>query len=150
MVPLPKNGSSTTSPGRAGSQDDPVEQRFRLLGGMGFLAVRCEPFAAGADRQQPIAAHLQVIIQGLHGVVVEGVARCWGVAAQIRVSWALVKRTPRKFGIGLVLIQTTSFRIQNPRSCRIVPTRKILWYVPITHRLPVSFSRRRPAQARIG
>ncbi len=32
--------------------------------------------------------------------------------AQISVSWALVKRRPRKFGIGLVLRQMTSFRTQ--------------------------------------
>jgi hypothetical protein len=48
------------------------------------------------------------------------------VLAQIRVSWALVKRTPRKLGIGLVFIQTTSFRIQKPKSCMIAPTRKML------------------------
>ena len=41
--------------------------------------------------------------------------------AQIRVSWALVKRTPRKLGIGLVLIQAMSLRIQKPRSCRMAP-----------------------------
>jgi len=31
------------------------------------------------------------------------------------------------FGMGLDLRQTTSFRIQNPRSCRVAPTRKMLW-----------------------
>src|SRR5579862_5414254 len=40
---------------------------------------------------------------------------------------ALVKRRPRKLGIGLDLRQTTSLRIQNPRSWSRVPTRKMLW-----------------------
>ena len=42
------------------------------------------------------------------------------------VSWALVKRRPRKFGIGLVLRHTTSLSSQNPRSCNWAPIRKIL------------------------
>src|SRR3546814_8204773 len=43
---------------------------------------------------------------------------------QISVSCALVKRLPRKLGMGLDLRQTTSLRIQNPSSCKAEPTRK--------------------------
>ena len=51
----------------------------------------------------------------------------WSREAQISVSCAFWKRRPRKFGIGLVLRQTTSLRIQKPRSCISAPTRKMLW-----------------------
>ena len=46
--------------------------------------------------------------------------------AQIKVSCALVKRVPLKFGIGFFLFQMTSFKIQKPKFCITVPTRKIL------------------------
>ena len=45
------------------------------------------------------------------------------IEAQIRVSCALVKRVPLKFGIGLALRHTISLRIQKPMSWRIAPTR---------------------------
>ena len=41
-----------------------------------------QPLAAGADREQPVGAHLQVVVAGLQGVVVEGVALGVGVAAR--------------------------------------------------------------------
>ena len=71
-------------------------------------------------------------------------------AAQISVSCALVSRLPRKFGIGLVLRQITSLRIQKPASCSVAPSRKTLWYDPITQIAPSGFSTRRasPSQAR--
>ena len=62
--------------------------------------------------------------------------------AQISVSCALVKRVPLKFGIGLALRHTMSFRIQKPKSCTAAPTRKMLWYDPITQIVPVSLSTR--------
>ena len=43
--------------------------------GVGLAAlVVLQALAAGADRDQPVAAHLQVVVQRLHGLVVEGVA----------------------------------------------------------------------------
>ena len=54
---------------------------------------------------------------------------CTSVAsfcAQISVSCALVKRTPRKFGIGFALTHETSLSSQYPKFCMIVPTRKML------------------------
>ena len=46
--------------------DDPVQQAFRLLGRMRLVAVFIlEPLMAGADRQQPIRAHLDTIVQRL-------------------------------------------------------------------------------------
>ena len=56
-----------------------------------------------------------------------------------------MKRRPRKFGIGLDLRHTTSLRIQKPRSCSTVPTRKMLWYEPITQSVPAGLSTRRQA-----
>ncbi len=86
-----------------------------------------EPLGAGADREQPVGAHLDVVVGGLHRLVVEGIALpFWSRDAQISVSCAFWKRRPRKFGIGLVLRQTTSLRIQKPRSCMVAPTRKML------------------------
>ena len=41
-----------------------------------------QPLAAGADREQPVGAHLQVVVRGLQRVVVEGVALGVGVAAR--------------------------------------------------------------------
>ena len=90
-----------------------MQQRFRLLRRVGFLALCiAQALAAGAERHQPVAAHLQIFVQPLHRVVIEGVARLRPLAAQIIVSWALVKRRPRKLGIGLDL--TPDHVIQQP------------------------------------
>ena len=51
-----------------------MQQGFRLLGGMGLLAVGAlEALMAGADRQGPVRAHLQFVIQRLHRFIIEGV-----------------------------------------------------------------------------
>ena len=78
-----------------------------------------QPLGAGAERDEPVGAHLQIVVPGLQRVVVEGVAlgARGACEAQIIVSCALVKRRPRKFGIGLALRQTMSLSIQKPRSC---------------------------------
>ena len=72
---------------------------------MQLLAVAAlEPLLAGAQREGPVGAHLDVLVAGLQRLVVEGVARAPGSrVAQISVSCALVKRRPRKFGIGFDL-----------------------------------------------
>ena len=58
-----------------GGQQHPVQQGFGLLGRMGLVAVRVlHPLLAGAQGDQPVGPHLQVVIGGLQGVVVEGVA----------------------------------------------------------------------------
>jgi hypothetical protein len=60
--------------GRRRRQDDPVQQRFGLLGRMHLGAgLVLEAFRPAADRQQPVGAHLQVVVERLHGIVVEGV-----------------------------------------------------------------------------
>ena len=52
-----------------------MQQRLRLLRRMRLAAVAVlQPLAAAADRDQPVAAHLQLVVQRLHGGVVEGVA----------------------------------------------------------------------------
>ena len=108
---------------RAGS----VEQRFRLLRRMRLDAIFVlHPLLSAADRQHPVRAHLKIVVERLHRAIVEGVARLSSLAHQISVSWALVKRVPRKFGIGFALRQMTSLRIQNSASCNRVPTRKML------------------------
>ncbi len=102
-------------PGRAGAeegiedhvagigrrQDHARQQRFGFLGRCAAWRP-CRP--SGAPRrcraQMPVRAHLKVFVAGLHRLVVEGVALFSERAAQISVSCALVKRRPRKFGIG--------------------------------------------------
>ena len=46
-----------------GGEDDAVQQRLGLLGGVDLGAGRIlQPLAAGADRQQPVGAHLEAVI----------------------------------------------------------------------------------------
>ena len=56
-------------------QDHPVQQRLGLLGGMGLGAVPAQTLGPGAERQQPVAPHLQIVVQRLHRVVIETVTR---------------------------------------------------------------------------
>src|SRR5205823_3090048 len=99
-----------------------------FLGRVDFLAViALEAFFTGAERDQPVGARLNVLIGGFQRFVVEGVALCLFVARGPDHGFVgVVKRRPRKFGIGLVLRQTISLRTQKPRSCMIEPTRKML------------------------
>ena len=129
VVPVPSERVEHDVARRGAGEQHAVQQRLGLLRRMQLQAVLvAQPLGAGAQRDQPVAAHLDVVVQRLHGLVVELVAASRGSrAAQISVSCALVKRRPRKFGIGLDLRQITSFRIQNPRSCRMAPMRKMLW-----------------------
>ncbi len=74
-VPLPRKGSRMTSPGHGAGQQDPVQQRLRLLRRVQLQAVLvAQPLLAGAQRDQPVAAHLQIVVQRLHRSVVEAVA----------------------------------------------------------------------------
>ena len=53
-----------------------MQQGFGLLGRVCLLArIVLDALIAIADRQQPVAAHLQIIVQGLHGFIVERVFR---------------------------------------------------------------------------
>jgi hypothetical protein len=53
-----------------------MEQRLGLLCGVGLApAILAQALGARADRKQPVGAHLQIVVQRLHRVVVEGVAR---------------------------------------------------------------------------
>ncbi len=54
-------------------ENDPVQKRLGLLGRMGLLAIDLETLRAAADRDHPVRAHLKLVVQHLHGVVVEGV-----------------------------------------------------------------------------
>ena len=74
VVPVPKNGSSTTSPGFELARIDAVEQRFRFLGGVGFSAVDAQALFPVANGQIPVTAHLQIFVERFHRVMVEGVA----------------------------------------------------------------------------
>ena len=59
--------------GMAGGDDHPVEQGLGLLGRMQLAAVgRLEPFRPVADRQGPVATHLQALVERLHRLIVEG------------------------------------------------------------------------------
>src|SRR5215469_1510726 len=58
------------------SEDDAVKERLGLLGRMGLLSVPVlQPLAAIADRKQPVAAHLEIVVERFHRLVVEAVAR---------------------------------------------------------------------------
>ena len=53
-----------------------MQQRFGLLRRMGLApAFLAQALAARADREQPVRAHLQIFVQRLHRLVIEGVAR---------------------------------------------------------------------------
>ena len=68
-----------------GRQDDAREQRLRLLRRVQLLAVAVlEPLLAGAERQGPVGAHLDVLVAGLQRFVVEGVALGAGARAPPR------------------------------------------------------------------
>ena len=57
------------------------EQRLRLLRRMQLLAVAAlEPLLAGAQRQRPVGADLDVLVAGLERLVIEGVALGAGLA----------------------------------------------------------------------
>ena len=52
-----------------------VQQAFGLLCRVQFrAAITLQAFAAGANRQAPIRAHLHIIIQRLHRLIIEGIA----------------------------------------------------------------------------
>ena len=76
VVPVPKNGSSIDIAGVAGRQHHPRQQRLGLLRRMDLLALAVlQPLLAGAERQIPVRAHLQVVIAALQRLVMEGVFR---------------------------------------------------------------------------
>ena len=53
-----------------------MQQGLRLLRRVRLAAVAvAQPLGTGADRDQPVAAHLQLFVERLHRFVVEGVAR---------------------------------------------------------------------------
>ena len=53
-----------------------MKQRLGLLGRVSLAAVLAfEPLAAAAKREQPVAAHLQLLVERLHALVIEGIAR---------------------------------------------------------------------------
>src|SRR3990170_2634532 len=62
-------------PGVAGAEDDAIEDGLRLLGGVSLGAVDSDALGPAADGQGPVAPHLQLIVQGLHRVMIEGVLR---------------------------------------------------------------------------
>ena len=64
------------SPGPVRRQQHPVQQRLGLLGRVQLQPVLvAQPLRPGAEREQPVAAHLHVVVQRLHRLVVEPVAR---------------------------------------------------------------------------
>ena len=58
-----------------------ASKRFRLLRRMQFLAVAAlEPLLAGAQRNEPVRAHLDVVVARLEGFVVERIIALLGAA----------------------------------------------------------------------
>ncbi len=81
VVPVPENGSSTRSSGRDAARMTRAKQRLRLLRRMQLLAVAAfEPFLAGAQRNEPIGAHLDVVIARFERLVIERIIVLGGVA----------------------------------------------------------------------
>ena len=75
VVPVPKNGSSTTSPGL---EDD---RSMRASSASGFWvgwtlrpSAAFQALVAGAERNEPVRAHLHVFVAGFQRVVMERVA----------------------------------------------------------------------------
>ena len=61
-------------------QDHARQQRFRFLRRMQLLAVAAfEPFLAGAQRKQPIGAHLDIVVARLERFVVERIILGWSL-----------------------------------------------------------------------
>src|ERR1700716_2131565 len=66
-----------------GRQDHAGEQRLGFLGRVQLLLVLAlEALLTGAQRQRPVRAHLDILVAGLEGLVIEGVAARRGVAAR--------------------------------------------------------------------
>ena len=87
-----------------GGEQDAVQQRLRLLRRVRLapLAV-LQPLRPRADREQPVGAHLDVVVQRLHGLVVERDARL-GIAAGpdqrlVRVGEALAAEVRHRVGL---------------------------------------------------
>ena len=74
-VPLPRNGSSRTSPGMV------LARRMRCNSASGFcVGMELQPlliaqsFLTGAEGNEPVAAHLQIFVERFHRGIVEAVA----------------------------------------------------------------------------
>ncbi len=60
----------------ARGKNDAVEQGLGLLRRVGLApAIFAQALGTRADGKQPVRAHLQIVVQGLHRIVIEGVAR---------------------------------------------------------------------------
>ena len=76
VVPVPRKRVQHDVAGRGAGQQHAVQQRLRLLGRMQLQPVLvAQPFRPGAQRQEPVAAHLDIIVQCLHRRVVETMPR---------------------------------------------------------------------------
>jgi hypothetical protein len=61
--------------GVGGGEEHAGQQGLGLLGRMDLLPIRVlQAFLAGAERDEPVGAHLKVLVAGLQRVVVERVA----------------------------------------------------------------------------
>lgn len=79
----------------AGGQQNAREQRFGLLGRMKLAAgLVLQPFLARAERDEPVRAHLKVVIATLQRLVMEGVALGLGAAHRPDQSLVRVGETP--------------------------------------------------------
>ena len=56
-----------------------IQQRLGLLRRVRLDAAALQPFRSAADRQHPVGAHLQLVVQALHRPIVERVARAFAL-----------------------------------------------------------------------
>ena len=76
VVPVPKKGSSDDVAGLGRGEQHALQQRLRFLRRMRLAAaVVLQALRPRADREQPVGAHLQVVVQRLEALVVERRAR---------------------------------------------------------------------------
>ena len=81
VVPVPQNGSSTRSSGRDAARITRASSASGFCVGCSFLPSRpFKPLLAGAQRNEPVGAHLDIVVARLERLVVERIIALGGVA----------------------------------------------------------------------
>ena len=73
--PVPKKGSSTTSPGFVQASNMRYSNASGFCVGWAFGSAALQPFLPAADRKCPVRPHLQFVVERLHRPVIERIFR---------------------------------------------------------------------------